>query len=277
MHNAIIPYYGNGYISHSGIKGMRWGFRNGPPYPLSRDISTGHKLIIGDGAKKKLSGLKSRMLSLNSLKTKKKSASVKAGKKAASAKSGMKSSSAKEAKKSAKETKTASSSSEKVKNEAEEQKKEKNKKPTLREQWAKEKERKKLEAEEKIKNEEAKRKEDEEAKRKEFEEKRQYAVDHGTPAELQPYMKTLNDDERRRIVNRLRDEETIYNAYQRSLPPPPKTSLQKMEEARVRVQRIAAVAKTGTEAWNAVVPIINTISGSKIPIINKPKKDKEKE
>lgn len=32
------------YIMHHGIKGMHWGERNGPPYPLDDDISTGKKL-----------------------------------------------------------------------------------------------------------------------------------------------------------------------------------------------------------------------------------------
>ena len=32
------------FIEHFGILGMHWGQRNGPPYPLSRIISTGRKL-----------------------------------------------------------------------------------------------------------------------------------------------------------------------------------------------------------------------------------------
>lgn len=32
------------FLEHHGIKGMKWGKRNGPPYPLSSDISTGHRL-----------------------------------------------------------------------------------------------------------------------------------------------------------------------------------------------------------------------------------------
>ena len=32
------------YLAHHGIKGMKWGKRNGPPYPLSSDVSTGHRL-----------------------------------------------------------------------------------------------------------------------------------------------------------------------------------------------------------------------------------------
>ena len=31
-------------LTHSGIKGQKWGIQNGPPYPLSRDISTGSRL-----------------------------------------------------------------------------------------------------------------------------------------------------------------------------------------------------------------------------------------
>lgn len=33
-------------LTHSGVDGMKWGVRNGPPYPLSRDISTGSRLKI---------------------------------------------------------------------------------------------------------------------------------------------------------------------------------------------------------------------------------------
>ena len=32
------------YLYHSGVKGQRWGIRNGPPYPLSPTISTGRRL-----------------------------------------------------------------------------------------------------------------------------------------------------------------------------------------------------------------------------------------
>lgn len=31
-------------LKHHGIQGMHWGQRNGPPYPLSRSISTGKRL-----------------------------------------------------------------------------------------------------------------------------------------------------------------------------------------------------------------------------------------
>ena len=43
------------FLEHHGIIGMKWGHKNGPPYPLSSDISTGKKLksTIG-GIKKKL-------------------------------------------------------------------------------------------------------------------------------------------------------------------------------------------------------------------------------
>lgn len=38
------PDFYNDYISHHGILGMHWGKRNGPPYPLGSDVSTGHRL-----------------------------------------------------------------------------------------------------------------------------------------------------------------------------------------------------------------------------------------
>ena len=40
------------YIEHSGIDGMRWGVRNGPPYPLGRDISTGSRLKTNSSGRK---------------------------------------------------------------------------------------------------------------------------------------------------------------------------------------------------------------------------------
>ena len=38
------PDFYNDYISHHGILGMHWGTRNGPPYPLGSDVSTGKRL-----------------------------------------------------------------------------------------------------------------------------------------------------------------------------------------------------------------------------------------
>ena len=39
-------------LTHSGIKGQKWGVRNGPPYPLSRDISTGSRLKTNSSGRK---------------------------------------------------------------------------------------------------------------------------------------------------------------------------------------------------------------------------------
>ena len=41
---TATPDFYNEYISHHGIKGQKWGKRNGPPYPLGSDISTGKTL-----------------------------------------------------------------------------------------------------------------------------------------------------------------------------------------------------------------------------------------
>ena len=37
-------YSRNAELYHHGIKGQKWGIRNGPPYPLGSDISTGSRL-----------------------------------------------------------------------------------------------------------------------------------------------------------------------------------------------------------------------------------------
>lgn len=33
------------YLEHHGVEGQKWGQRNGPPYPLSSDVSTGKRLL----------------------------------------------------------------------------------------------------------------------------------------------------------------------------------------------------------------------------------------
>ena len=33
-------------LYHHGVKDMKWGVRNGPPYPLDSDISTGERLKV---------------------------------------------------------------------------------------------------------------------------------------------------------------------------------------------------------------------------------------
>lgn len=40
----------NRWLAHHGVKGQKWGERNGPPYPLDSSISNGHKLIKSDGS-----------------------------------------------------------------------------------------------------------------------------------------------------------------------------------------------------------------------------------
>lgn len=43
----IKPDLTEDYLSHHGILGMHWGQRNGPPYPLGSDVSTGKRLKSG--------------------------------------------------------------------------------------------------------------------------------------------------------------------------------------------------------------------------------------
>ncbi len=38
------------HLEHHGVLGQRKGKRNGPPYPLDRSVSNGHKLLKGDGS-----------------------------------------------------------------------------------------------------------------------------------------------------------------------------------------------------------------------------------
>ena len=46
------PELDDEYIEHFGILGMHWGTRNGPPYPLGSDVSTGRRLkkVFGGGS-----------------------------------------------------------------------------------------------------------------------------------------------------------------------------------------------------------------------------------
>lgn len=63
-------------LTHSGVKNQRWGIKNGPPYPLSRDISTGRRLKTNSSGKK--SGGISAYLQTRKLKKKKQAALEKA-------------------------------------------------------------------------------------------------------------------------------------------------------------------------------------------------------
>ena len=40
----VVSNGSESYLVHHGIKGQKWGKRNGPPYPLSKNISTGKKI-----------------------------------------------------------------------------------------------------------------------------------------------------------------------------------------------------------------------------------------
>lgn len=59
-------YIVGGVLYHHGIKGQQWGKRNGPPYPLSKDVSTGKRLKVDEHG-----GLKDIMLKRTEKKAKK--------------------------------------------------------------------------------------------------------------------------------------------------------------------------------------------------------------
>lgn len=40
----------NRWLAHHGVKDQKWGVKNGPPYPLDRSVSDGHRLIKSDGS-----------------------------------------------------------------------------------------------------------------------------------------------------------------------------------------------------------------------------------
>lgn len=63
-------------LTHSGVKGQKWGVKNGPPYPLSKDISTGSRLKTTSSGKK--SGGINAYLQTRKLKKKKQAALEKA-------------------------------------------------------------------------------------------------------------------------------------------------------------------------------------------------------
>lgn len=63
-------------LTHTGVKGQKWGIQNGPPYPLSRDISTGSRLKTTSSGKK--SGGISAYLQTRKVKKKKQAALEKA-------------------------------------------------------------------------------------------------------------------------------------------------------------------------------------------------------
>lgn len=63
-------------LTHSGVKNQKWGVRNGPPYPLSKDISTGSRLKTKSSGKK--SGGISAYLQTRTVKKKKQAALEKA-------------------------------------------------------------------------------------------------------------------------------------------------------------------------------------------------------
>lgn len=48
-HEEIKPPLDDSILEHHGILGMHWGKRNGPPYPLGSDVSTGKRLKGGNG------------------------------------------------------------------------------------------------------------------------------------------------------------------------------------------------------------------------------------
>lgn len=49
-HTMYNRWLSQDYLAHHGVKGQKWGEKNGPPYPLDSSKSDGHKLLKGDGS-----------------------------------------------------------------------------------------------------------------------------------------------------------------------------------------------------------------------------------
>lgn len=129
------------------------------------------------------------------------------------------------------------------------------------------------------KESEAKKEEERIKKIQEENANRQRIIDHGSPEEVGKYLNTLSRDERKAVLDRFSDEQKIRDEIARNRPKEVdkfQQSLDKLEKSRKTMRIIADYAKTGTEVWDNIVPIINTFTDLELPTIKKKEKKTEK-
>lgn len=123
---------------------------------------------------------------------------------------------------------------------------------------------------------EKKRLEQEELKKQEEKERRKAELERilksGTVSEILENKDAYNSQELNEAYNRLKNEENL-----KSLLPKEKTTLDKIVDAKGKVDKVLGVVDTGINTWNRVAKISNSLMGTSIKTINDQQNAQKKE
>ena len=117
---------------------------------------------------------------------------------------------------------------------------------------------------------------DEKAKKDAYEAAKKKAIDSGTAGEILKYKGELTNTELQAAVTRLNFEKRLSElkaADEKSV----KTKLDQVEEVMGKVNRLNDVTKKGIDAWNTIAKINNSISDTKLVVIDGNKKKDKKD
>lgn len=134
------------------------------------------------------------------------------------------------------------------------------------------KQKKALEKARKAKHDKAEAAKKAKQEQEDFEKNKKKAIESGSAADVLKYKGKLTNQELQQAVFRINMEKQLSDISSKET----KTGLDRAEKLMDKVERVNKMAGKGIDAWNTIAKVLNSTSGSDLPLISDKKSEKAK-